>query len=389
MVNQCKSRFGKEIEELNESDIAILIDNKVDESHNLEYTEPSQNVDKDCNELAKMISGFLNTGGGIIVYGVSEGRKNDHRYPTNLKWIDLSKERLENILVSRVQPWNEKVRIKRVENRANNQEGIFVIEAPKGDNPPHMANYIYFQRLNFQTTPMPHENVFKTFQTSWLSKRELYQNIIQPLYSEIYLNCEELTKYKALEPFEEEYSQIINTDRYLYDQIDPSLQQNIDDFYSRTKELHKMLGWVGRRIAIKIINEELWKALLKLKQLRKKVSTQSDYDQLKVRIKAKDPSGSKQNIEISISEALLQRNTITEFVKCKLHELEYELVEITPFVQAASDKTDLADFIFNEVWERSAKRATKHPRYLNFWDELPKTLKLGKQILEKMLSGSS
>lgn len=167
MVNPSQLRFGKELEKLQINDILVLIQNKIDESQNLEYKEPSENLDKDCNSLAETISGFLNTDGGILLYGVSEKREGAHRYPTGIEWCSTAKERLENLLKSRIQPWEEKIKIRRIASKEKEQGGIFVIEIPKSNNPPHMYNYRYYQRLNFQTQPMSHQNVLRAFQTSW------------------------------------------------------------------------------------------------------------------------------------------------------------------------------------------------------------------------------
>lgn len=92
MINPSQLRFKKELENLRISDILSLIENKIDESQNLEYKEPSRNSDKDCNNLAETISGFLNTDGGIVLYGISEERDGDHRYPIDIKWCDVPKD---------------------------------------------------------------------------------------------------------------------------------------------------------------------------------------------------------------------------------------------------------------------------------------------------------
>ena len=85
--------------------------------------------------------------------------------------VYLLKRKLENLLILKVQPWDEKINIRRIENENNHQEGIFIIEVPKSNNPPHMSNYIYCQRLNYQTKPMEHESVYRVFQTSWIRRR--------------------------------------------------------------------------------------------------------------------------------------------------------------------------------------------------------------------------
>ena len=102
-----------------------------------------------------------------------------------MKWCNTTKERLESLLISRVQPWEKGIKIHRIRSEESERKGIFVINVPKSNNPPHMHDGRYYQRLNFSTTPMAHQNVLRAFQTSWIQRRELYQNVIMPLYSEI------------------------------------------------------------------------------------------------------------------------------------------------------------------------------------------------------------
>ena len=256
MVTPSQLRFGKELEKLQIRDIVTLIKNKIDESQNLEYKQPSKDLNKDCNYLAKTISGFLNTDGGILVYGVSEKKQNDHSYPNDIEWCNFAKEKVENLLKSSIQPWEERIKIRRITSKETKLEGIFVIEIPRSNSPPHMSNYIYYHRLNFQTQPMTHQNVFRAFQTSWIRRRDLYRNVIEPLYSEISLNCERI-QVRHEQGEDKRYQNIIHENRYLYDQIELSLQDKIDEFYIRMDELNSKLGYTAHKIAARIINEEL------------------------------------------------------------------------------------------------------------------------------------
>jgi hypothetical protein len=75
MTSSSKLRFGKELNELTTDDIQLLIDNKIDESYNLDYKQPSGDAHSDCNNIAIVVSSFLNTAGGIIIYGVAESKE--------------------------------------------------------------------------------------------------------------------------------------------------------------------------------------------------------------------------------------------------------------------------------------------------------------------------
>lgn len=55
MASLTRLRFGKELEQLEICDIESLIENRIDESQTLEYKEPTNNVEKDCDDIAKEI----------------------------------------------------------------------------------------------------------------------------------------------------------------------------------------------------------------------------------------------------------------------------------------------------------------------------------------------
>ena len=84
------------IEELSLEDIQKVIDSEKSESLHLDYEAiPSDVKDVRFEGLAEHISGFLNTSGGIVLFGVSE--KKGH-LPFALTWTTIRKETVENAL---------------------------------------------------------------------------------------------------------------------------------------------------------------------------------------------------------------------------------------------------------------------------------------------------
>ena len=380
MANPSLLRFGKEIEKLRISDIVSLIQNKIDESHNLEYKEPSKDLNKDCNYLAKSISGFLNTDGGIIVYGVSERREGDHRYPSDVKSCDTTKERLENLLKSKIQPWEERIKIHRIKSKDNEEVGIFVLEIPKSNNPPHMYNYSYYQRLNFQTQPMSHQNVFRAFQTSWVRRRDLHLNVLEPLYSEIKLSCEEIERYE--QGARSHYEGIILVNRYLYDLIESSLQKKIDEFYRRLDELNSKLGYWAHMIATKIINKELCRTF---PAYRDYIEKHMENDHLFASVTVRDPSGSIKVVsKHEINGALLHLTTIKSYLQSK--HRNQEVVKFNPvFHFPPRENIQISDPTFRDLWVRCQRKATRNERYHLIWNEIPELVALGRKILGLIL----
>ena len=134
-------------------DIQKLIEGKIKESLTLDYKEKLVSN----NEIAKDISSLANTLGGMIVYGIIE--KNN--LPVSINWIESKgkRERIENVLISHIQPKIEEYEINSIENPSDASKAIFTVYVPKSLNAPHMANYRYYKRHQFQSIPMEDHEV--------------------------------------------------------------------------------------------------------------------------------------------------------------------------------------------------------------------------------------
>src|SRR4051812_39463971 len=104
---------GKNIEEVDQSDLQVLIDNSVWEDKYIEYKEalPHKNDEKAKTEFLADLTSFANTAGGDLIFGIEceDDHGPDSGKPKRLSGIagvsvDEAKNRLLNMMQDGINP---------------------------------------------------------------------------------------------------------------------------------------------------------------------------------------------------------------------------------------------------------------------------------------------
>lgn len=293
-----KHIFNKEsLDQITIADVQRLVDTETEESLHLDFEEIPIKVQYDG--LAKHVSGFLNTSGGIVVFGVSETTKKGRHVPFEITWTNITKETLENNLYQRIDPWCEEIQICPIQNPSNSSQRVFIVFVPKSERPPHMATFTYHIRLNFQTRPIGHEQVSTIFRQYYLQKYDLVNSVYNPIYSELnsYLNQKKIKEWKI-----EKYVQICKERLFLLSQ-DDDLRFKLDVFYQRVSKWNDAVHIAPSRIA-RIIDDTAKRFF------NKTLSSPSSHSAIKLEIKAESTHESPY-----IVEAILNREDPVDFWK--------------------------------------------------------------------------
>jgi hypothetical protein len=138
-------------------EVEKVVTSAVQESLHLDYKRSDALVltsDKVKGELAKDVSAFANSDGGVLIYGVEE---KDH-LPVSIdggvdhaKW---TREKLENVIMTGVRPRLEGVEI--IQIQRSSETSLFVIAVQRSMRGAHQETYghRYYKRFNFQSVPM-------------------------------------------------------------------------------------------------------------------------------------------------------------------------------------------------------------------------------------------
>jgi len=151
-----------------------LIDNRIMESLILDY---KRELPKNNMNLAKHVSSFANTNGGIIIYGIEER----NHIPVNLNPLDPNlKEKIENILLTSITP-KIPTKIITIDSTQESSKKYYAIYVPKSSDAPYMLisnqDNRYYKRVNFSSVPMEDYEVRLVIEKNLKSKRDILSEI--------------------------------------------------------------------------------------------------------------------------------------------------------------------------------------------------------------------
>ncbi|UHG90094.1 AlbA family DNA-binding domain-containing protein [Spirosoma oryzicola] len=165
-----QDQFGKPMDSIDADDIRSYFSRERDESLSLEYKSFFQHegdIKHKENGVLRTICSFLNSNGGLLIWGAPKGIKNatgQKVFIGDLSPVEklYSKDDFINKISNRIKPFAAPIQVCKVE--VDPGRYVYLIEVPESETKPHQFDDIYYIRLDGQTKVAPHyiiEALFK------------------------------------------------------------------------------------------------------------------------------------------------------------------------------------------------------------------------------------
>lgn len=161
-TNYTKTYFAKPIENINAEDLDAYFQIEREETDTLEYKSipANQNKEQLINVVITTIAGFLNSEGGLLIFGAPKGTKPDGRKeqifvgPPTYSSVHLEKDWLINKITGLISPMPKGIAVKIITNI--NGDHAYLIEVQQSEYKPHQLDGRYYIRLDGQNKAAPH-----------------------------------------------------------------------------------------------------------------------------------------------------------------------------------------------------------------------------------------
>jgi hypothetical protein len=166
MIDITNRTLGHSFDSITYEDIEKYFEQVRDETNNLEFKSYGQDEDYNKNfaKLQEPICSFLNSDGGVIIWGSPKTIKDGKRrvcqgqlIPINLS---IEKDDVLRKIVSRISPMPAGIRIKTL---SKDGFSVLIIEVQKSEYRPHQIDGTYFMRVDANDIPAPHHYVEALF----------------------------------------------------------------------------------------------------------------------------------------------------------------------------------------------------------------------------------
>ena len=360
-------------------DIESFISQKppLEENPNLDYKSISAKP-MNFDELAKDVSAFANSEGGLLIFGVSEKGEVDQKtkktiriYPESITWGEpsLRKETIDQHLVGKIHPPIEDSRVIPIRKSEQDPSVIFLIDVPKSNNAPHMATPYnkYYKRYNFDNLPMGHYEIQNLFRINWIMKEKFIEKIHEPLSKALEKQIKALESYSHL--FSHEVEDILSN-TYYKNQMPPTLLKQIDNYIRLIKDWDK----------------KMYRAQTAIKQIiTKNVSTylQKAYDQendkvdVKFRAIAKDSPWDLPEIHVP----LLKNQKIKPYLIDIDFRRSYTSMEI--IYNNEPHKVDLEKFE-EHIWKKCLEESSENAEITKLKESVEHLMEEAQALIERI-----
>ncbi|GGD12153.1 ATP-binding protein [Hyunsoonleella pacifica] len=181
MTNYSQQYFGKDLNDLTYEDILNFFIEEKEESDKIEFKafHPDfGNFNKNLEGVIRGICAFLNSNGGILIWGAPLGRKVEERVVFQGKLSLVTELKEKDSLISKISdsitPLPVNINVNIIEQEGNY---LYAFETQISNYSPHQFKNTYWTRLDGQTKPAPHYLVEALFKKISYPNIEGYINL--------------------------------------------------------------------------------------------------------------------------------------------------------------------------------------------------------------------
>ena len=184
-VEQIQKQFVGDKQTWDQRDLQRLIDDRIEERHDLEYKGPSTVSHNNKTEITKAVSAMANAAGGVVIFGISEPHekgKSKH-LPERIDPVSRSKYPREWLsqIIGQIQPAIENYHLHSIPIEGSSEDVVYVVVVPQSATAHQATDLRYYQREGDRSVPMQDYQI-----------RDVMNRLVHPRITMVFEILEEL-----------------------------------------------------------------------------------------------------------------------------------------------------------------------------------------------------